>query len=142
MKKSKGLAIVITGMILFAAGFVLIKQPADPQGLLRTLPYLCIGVGCGMFGHGIGDLLSKKAVEHDPGLAKQIEINRKDERNVMLSNMAKAKGYDIMTYVFGALLLAYALMGASVEIIIPFVTAYLFVQLCAVYFRTKEEKKN
>lgn len=35
-------------------------------------------------------------------MARQIEIAQTDERNVMIGNMAKAKGYDMMTYVFGA----------------------------------------
>lgn len=95
-----------------------------------------------MFGHGIGDLINKKVTAKNTELAKQIEIDQKDERNIMITNMAKAKGYDIMTYVFPALMLAYALMGASMEILIPFVIAYLFVQFYAMYIRLRKEKEN
>lgn len=34
-----------------------------------------------------------------------MDIVRKDERNIAISNRAKAKAYDLMTYTFGALLL-------------------------------------
>ena len=118
------------------------KSLTDPQGIMRTLPYILVGIGCGMFGHGVGDLINKKVTAKNPELVKQIEIDQNDERNIMITNMAKAKGYDIMTYVFAALLLAYGLMGASMEVIIPFVIAYLFVQFYAVYIRLRKDREN
>ncbi len=36
------------------------KQLIILQGIMKTLPYLCIGLGCGLFGNGIGDFVSKK----------------------------------------------------------------------------------
>ncbi|RUT44651.1 hypothetical protein EJP82_16960 [Paenibacillus anaericanus] len=142
MKKMKSVFISILGVLLFAVGFYFMKSFDEPQGILKALPYLLIGIGCGAFGHGIGDIFSKWAAKKNPEMAKQMEIDQKDERNIMLANTAKAKGYDIMTYVFGALLMAYALMGASMEIIIPFVIAYLFVQMYAVFIRVKKDKEN
>lgn len=127
MKNSKSIVIGILGVLLCGIGFYFMKSLTDPQGIIKTLPYILVGIGCGMFGHGIGDLINKKVTAKNPEIAKQIEIDQKDERNIMITNMAKAKGYDIMTYVFSALMLAYALMGASIEILIPFIIAYLFV---------------
>ena len=66
---------------------------------------------------------------------------RTDERNVMIGSLAKAKGYDMMTYVFGALMVAFALMGAEWTVIIAMVVAYLFVHGYAIYFRVKLEKE-
>ena len=129
MKNSKSILISILGFLLSGIGFYFIRSLTDPEGIMKTFPYILVGIGCGMFGHGIGDLIN-------------IEIDQKDERNIMISNMAKAKGYDVMTYVFAALLLAYGLMGASMEIIIPFVIAYLFVQFYAVYIRMRKDKEN
>lgn len=142
MKKMKSTFISILGVLLFAVGLYLMKSFVEPQGIMKVLPYLLIGIGCGAFGHGIGDVFGKWATNKKPELAKKIEIDQKDERNIMIANAAKAKGYDIMTYVFSALLLAYALMGASMEIIIPFGIAYLFVQVYAVIIRVKKEKEN
>jgi hypothetical protein len=134
--------ITIGGILLTIFGVFLLKAIPNGENLLRTLPYLCIGIGCGAFGHGVGEILSKKAVAKDPKLAKQIEIDTKDERNVKLVNMAKAKGYDISIYIFGALLVTFAIMGASFSVIIPLVVAYLFVQFYTWYYRVKLEKQE
>ena len=90
MKNKKDLLIALFGVLLILAGFYLIKAIEDPQNVMRSLPYLCIGIGCGVFGNGFGEFISKKSMENDPQLAKQIEIDTKDERNVMIGNMAKA----------------------------------------------------
>lgn len=73
-------------------------------------------------------------------MAKQIRIDAKDECNVMIAHMAKAKGYTIMVYVFAALMLVYAFMGIPYTIVIPFVIAYLFIIIATVYYRLKFEK--
>ena len=140
MKKGRNIWMSIAGILCAGVGFYLIKSLDIPGGVLKALPYLFIGIGCGMFGHGIGNLFGGWAMDKNPELARQEEINQKDERNIMLGNMAKAKGYTVMTYVFAALLLAYALMGVDMEVILTFVIAYLFVQLYSVYIRIKADK--
>lgn len=82
----------------------------------------------------------KKQSKKNPKLAKQVEIDTKDERNVMIGNMAKAKGFDIMLYIYSALLLTFALMGISFNVIIPMVIAYLFVIGYYLYHLTKIQK--
>ena len=141
MKKIGKILMIIFGALLFGAGFWMLRSLPDPGGVLAALPYLCIGVGCGMFGHALGEMLSAAAVRRDPQIKKQIEIESKDERNIMLGNMAKAKGFDIMTYLFAALMLAYALMGESLRVIIPFVIAYLFVEGYSIFCRVKMDKE-
>lgn len=140
MNKTKELLIALAGIALIGAGLYLMKAVDHPESLMKTLPYICIGIGCGMFGHGLGDYVSKKNVENNPELAKQVEIETKDERNVMIGNMAKAKGYDMMIYVFSALLLTFALMEVSFTVLIPMVIAYLFVVGYSLYHRLKIEK--
>jgi len=142
MKKGMDYLITAIGLLLFGLGVYLIKTISDPQGIIIPLPYICLGLGCGAFGHGLGNIVNNRAAEKHPALAKQLEIDTKDERNVMLGNMAKARGYDMMTFVFSALLLAFALMGVSFTIIIPFVIAYIFVHGYALYQRIKIEKEQ
>lgn len=122
-------------------GLYFIKTSEDPTGIWRVLPYLAVGIGSGLFGQGAGELMNRLILRNHPEQAKNMEIQRKDERNVMLANAAKAKGFDAMTYIFAALLLAFALMGVSFEVILPFVAAYLLVQFYAVYCRFKQEKQ-
>ena len=141
MKRAKNVWLSVLGFALIAAGIYLIKTVPDPQGIMRALPFLLVGFGCGIFGHGLGELLAKKAAAVDPETARRMEIDQADERNVMIGSLAKAKGYDMMTYVFGALMVAFALMNASWTVILPMVIAYLFVHGYAIYFRCKFEKE-
>ena len=142
MKKAKYYLIAAAGAALFALGLFLVKAYPESEGILLTLPYLCIGLGCGAFGHGLGDILNRKAREKDPEMARQLDIEAKDERNVKHANAAKARGFDMMTYVFAALLLAFALMNAPMGVILPSVVAYLFIQFYALYHRLKLDREQ
>ena len=82
MKKSAGYVTVVAGIFLLAGGLYLIKTVSDPQGILLTLPYVCIGIGCGLFGHGMGSILSQRIMQRHPQMQKQMEIEQRDERNI------------------------------------------------------------
>ena len=131
----------VIGLILLSVGLLLLKAFNNLQGFMLVLPYVCIGVGCGAFGHGVGNLISSKAIKNSPNLQKQIEIDKNDERNISIANRAKAKAYDVMTYVFGALLLCFALMSVDVIAILLLVFVYLFVQGCGLYYHYKYNKE-
>lgn len=133
--------VMLAGLLLLAGGLVLIKLSDDPQGVLLVLPYVCIGVGCGAFGHGMGEILSRAATKKHPEIQKQIEIEQTDERNVAISNRAKAKAYDVMLFVFAALMLAFALMQVALAATLLLVFAYLLVVGLGVYYRCKFEKE-
>ena len=127
--------------MLFAVGLYLIQILDTPAGAWKALPYVAVGLGSGLFGMGAGELLNMMILRNRPEQAKNREVQRKDERNVMLARSAKAKGFDAMTYIFAALLIAFALMGVSFEVILPLAAAYLLVQFYALYCRLKQEKQ-
>jgi len=129
------------GVLLFAAGLYFVKTLTDPQGVMRALPYVCIGVGCGVFGHAMGNLLFRRTMMKNPDKQKQVEIERNDERSTAITNRAKAKAFDMMTYVYGALMLSFALMGTDMASVLLLVFAYLFVEFYGVYYRSKLEKE-
>ncbi len=142
MKKLKtDYLIAIAGIILLGIGLYLVKSNIYPQGFLKSLPYICIGLGCGIFGHGMGNLISRKLIKTDPNLERRIEIDRNDERNITIANRAKSKAYDLMTFVFGALMITFALMGVDMVAVLLLVFAYLFVQGYAIYYRCKYDKE-
>lgn len=141
MKKAKHYIVTVIGVIILALGLYLVKTIESPQKFLLALPYVCIGVGCGMLGHGISSLISGRILQKHPEIQKQNEINEKDERNIIVASRAKAKAYDLMTYVFGALMVSFALMGVDVVPILLLVFAYLLVHGYAVYYRCKYEKE-
>lgn len=113
MKSKKNIICVLGGMVLWLGGFWLAKKAGISWETLRVLPYLMIGIGCGLFGYGVGELVNRRVMDSNPALAKEQEIAQKDERNVALANRAKAKAYDLMTYMMAALLLTFALMGGG-----------------------------
>ena len=141
MKKTKNYIMTVLGIVLVLLGLYFIKSVDNPKEFLLALPYVCIGVGCGVFGYGMGNLVSDKAIQNYPDIKRQIEIEEKDERNIAISSRAKAKAYDIMTFVFGALMVSFALMGADMIPILLFVFTYLFIQGYAIYYRCKYEKE-
>ncbi len=144
MKNSKiGQYVVfsIIGFMICATGFVLVKSIPDMQGIMRSLSYICIGVGTGIFGQNLGTVISSLALRKDPQSAKRFEIETKDERNTAIRNRAKAKAYDLMMMVFGALMLAVALMQVDIYVILTFVAAYLFIVCSNSYYLIKFQKE-
>lgn len=141
MKKNLSLIVSFIGTVPVAGGILLIKNLENPNEFMLTLSYICIGIGCGIFGHGMGNFVTIKTVQNNPEIEKQMDIIRKDERNIAISNRAKAKAYDLMTYSFGALLLIFALMGVDLIPLLLLVFIYLLIQIYAIYYRMKFDKE-
>jgi len=40
---------IVFGLLLLGTGLYLIKIIIEPQGILRALPYVFIGLGCGIY---------------------------------------------------------------------------------------------
>jgi len=137
MKNISDIFLAAIGLVLLSAGFFMLKAMPESQGMIRSLPFICIGLGCGVFGHGVGNFISARTLKKQPDIEKQIEIELKDERNIAISQRAKAKAYDLMIYVFGAVMLSFALMQVPVAAILLLVSAYLFVVFYSIYFRHK-----
>ena len=110
MKNKKNLICLLGGSVLWLSGFWLVRRSGISWETLRVLPYLMIGIGCGLFGYGVGEMVNRRVLDSNPTLAKEQEIAQKDERNVALANRAKAKAYDLMTYMMAALLLVFVLV--------------------------------
>ena len=141
MKKKTGYVIATIGILLLGTGLYFVKAIRNPQGIMLTLPYVCIGIGSGLFGHGMGSILSRRAMQNNPQMRKQMEIEQNDERNIAIANRAKGKAFDMMTFIFGALMISFALMGADLAAVLLLVSAYLFVHGYALYCRCRYEKE-
>ena len=128
MNKKAGMYITsVIGVLLLIAGLMVLKFVEEPTGFIRVLPYICIGVGCGLFGHGMGEIASGRLLKNSPEIVKQMEIEKNDERNIVLAARSKAKAFDMMTFVYGALMLSFALMQVELAAVLLLVAAYLFV---------------
>ena len=138
---NKNYVIATIGFLLLAVGLYFVKSVDNPQGIMHALPYVCIGIGCGLFGQGMGNIISQRAIQNNPEVQKQMDIEKNDERNIAIGNRAKGKAFDIMTFVFGALMIAFALMDIELVAILLLVFAYLFIHGCAIYYRWKYDKE-
>jgi hypothetical protein len=130
----------LIGFIILTTGVVLAKLTRNDQGIIQTLPYILIGIGAGIFGQNLGTTFNICAMKKNPQMANQKEIEEKDERNIIIRNKAKARAYDLMVLVFGALMMAFALMGVSWSVVLAIVIAYLFVVFSNIYFISKYDK--
>ncbi len=141
-KESTGHVImIVVGAILFGTGVVLAILFTEPQGIMKALPFICIGVGLGVLGGGIGGAVGSRLLLKNPSLAKQKEIETKDERNITIANKAKAKAFSYTLILFSALVIFLALVQVEAYIIFVVVGAYLSVILVFICFLTKYHKE-
>ena len=142
MKKTfYSIIITIIGILMLASGLILVKIISEPTGIMTTLPYILVGLGSGIFGGGIAEIIKLRTIKNNPDIKKHMEINENDERNIAIGNRAKAKAYDMMVFVFGALMLAFALMGTDMVSVLMLVFAYLFVIGYGIFYRVKYDKE-
>lgn len=135
MRKSiKDYLFTVLGLVILGVSLYLIKLIPDPQGIMLRLPSVLIGIGSGLFGLGIGNLISHKVMKNNPKLQKQHTINQNDERNVTINSLAKAKAFDLMTFMLGALMVSFAIMGTEMTSTLLLVGAYLFIQGYKIYY--------
>lgn len=135
MKNYRDPLLAALGVLLVLAGLWQVRAGGSVLG------YVCIGLGCGLFGHGTGELVARWSMRNDPALQKEQEVLRRDERNVAIADHAKGRAFDLMTFVFGALMVSFALMEVDLAALLLLVFAYLFVEGYAVYCRCKYEKE-
>ena len=141
MKKFQEYGMIVLGLVLLAGGLLLLKIVAEPQGVMLTLPYICVALGCGIFGQGMGSVVSRKALQNHPEEKRQVEIEINDERNQNIAYQSKARAYDMMIFVFGALMISLALMKVDLSAVLLLVFAYLFVIGYGIYWRSRLEKE-
>lgn len=87
MKKNKISDKMLTaiGLVLLIAGLLIIRL-CDIGN--QSAPYLCVGLGCGIFGQGLGELITRRTEKGQPELAHRREIEENDERNLALRDRA------------------------------------------------------
>lgn len=134
-------ALGVLGLVLLGLGLYLVKTTNATEGILLTLPYVFVGIGSGLFGQGVAGLIERYVYKKHPDMKKQKEIEVNDERNREISTRAKAKAYDAMVFVFGALMISFALMNVDLAVVLLMVFAYLFVVGIHIYYNVKFEKE-
>lgn len=127
------------GLGLIVLGFFGHTMVTSTNRGIAAMPYLLIGLGCGIFGHYTGNLISYFSTRNNEELKRQIKIEKNDERNRLIADKSKSKAYDLMIYLFAAMLIMFSLMGVEKLQIIIVVAIYLSIQIYALYWRSKFE---
>lgn len=139
MNKPVRVILLILGLGLLVAGAIVMKM--DLLEGMKALPGVMIGVGAGLFGHSSGSLIQERVLKGSPEEARRIQIEQTDERNIAISNQAKGRAFDVMGYVYAALMLALVLMGADFMVILLMVVAYLIPYGVLIYELTRLHKE-
>ncbi|MEY9979133.1 hypothetical protein [Lysinibacillus sp. RC79] len=121
-----GSLLIISGIILGVVGTEILNIPFIRMDLVP------IGVGfCGvmLLGTGITKLVDEK------NKTKEQLIEEKDERNIVISQNAKSKAFDLMIHLFGFGLLALAMFGymnkvSFFSLIALYYTCYVYYLYC------------
>lgn len=138
LKKRYG--VLSLGIILIVAGASL-GMFTEEFEMLKLACYLAYGAGICLMMVGINRITGQRFERKYHEEAKKNEILRNDERNRMLSDMAKGKGFDLMTYVFLAQIIAFYFMEVSEAVLIVMAAAWVFMQAYVVVCHIKLSKK-
>lgn len=139
MKKSSMLLytlLLALGVSLFCVGGFVLTYPD-----LKSLSALCIGIGAGLFGMSVGQIIVIITADKNPRYKQKMAIEEKDERNILIRNTAKGKAFDVMGFVFSILMLVYALISVDMFIILLLVAAYSIVYIVYIIFLSKYSKE-
>ncbi len=140
MKKQNAARYIVLaafGAVLLAGGIILALFSREAPGIMKTLPYICVGVGAGIFGGNLGTAIKLRMLRRNMQVAKQVEIEEQDERNSAIRDKAKSRAYDIMLYVYGVLMVSFALFGAELYVLFSLIAAYLFIIGTNIYYINK-----
>jgi hypothetical protein len=133
-------------LICLMIGVVLIVVCLIGKGLeifdtYKALFGIMLGIGSGLFGGGLGQLVSVIMLEKDPALKKKKEIETSDERNVYINNKAKAKAFDIMGYTLPIAMFTQILLGVDFIITIIMLVSYFIIYATLIYYLNKYSKE-
>ena len=128
--------LAVLGAILFAIlWFVFTGKDVN------TVSGLFIGIGAGLFGLSVAQIIVIVIAEKNPEYKRKASIEEKDERNIAISNKAKAKGFNAMGYILPILMLVYVLINADLLLLLLLVFAYLLVYCVYIFYLNKYSKE-
>ena len=138
MKNKKTLYMIIAGIALILCGICLLlsdKSNDGTQGLL-------FGIGSGLLGAGIADIVSKNMYKKNPELYKKITIEKNDERNTNIKIKAQAKAGIILMYLNFILAMLMGAYKIALWATLSLILINLVYSFCIIFFINKFNKQG
>lgn len=101
---------------------------------LKSISGVLLGVGAGLAGMSVSNLIMCHIQQKEPAIKRQNEIDYHDERNVAIRNKSKAKSADITQWLIMGIAYLNILLGSPAWLILIIVGVFIFYHiLCAFY---------
>ncbi len=134
-KKSFYISTLILGLTLIGVSFLFKGED------LKSISGVLIGIGAGLFGMSIANILMKNLEQKSPKKMKLNEIEFKDERNTIIRNRAKAKAGDIIQWFIMGIAYLTIIINAPLWVTLATVCVFLLYNILGVYLMTKYQKE-
>lgn len=138
MKDKKMLYMIIAGIAVILCGICLLLSDKSNDGIQGLL----FGIGSGLLGAGIADVISKNMYRKNPELYKKITIEKNDERNIDIKNKAQAKAGIILMYLNFILAMVMGFYKIDLWAILSLILINLIYSFCIIFFINKFNKQG
>jgi len=128
-------SLLIAGLALIGLSFLFLTEAQ------KAIQGIMLGIGTGLMGMSISNLGIIRQMEKNPELAKQADIESKDERNIMISAKAKAASADITRWFIIALAFVMILIDAPLWTTLCVISVFLLYHVLALVFMVRYQKE-
>lgn len=108
---------------------------------LKSLSGVLLGVGVGLAGMSISNLIMVNIQRKNPQIKHQNEIEYNDERNISIRNQAKAKSADIIQWFIMGIAYLSILINLPVWITLIIVGVFSLYHILCSYYMVKYQKE-
>ncbi|KNZ41299.1 hypothetical protein [Acetobacterium bakii] len=137
MLKNRSFYIVLLTIGICCIGISIIFNDAMMKPVVGSL----LGIGAGLIGMSLANLVMKQLELNNPALEKQSQIDFHDERNTMIRNRAKAKAGDITQWLIMAIAYITILISAPLWVTLAVVIVFLIYHFIGIYLINKYQKE-
>lgn len=128
-------ALLALGVALIALSFLFSAEST------KAIQGVMLGIGTGLMGMSLSNIGMIRHMKKNPHLAKEAEIESKDERNVMIRAKAKAASADVTRWFIIALAFVLILIDAPLWTTLCVVSVYLLYHVLALVFMGRYQKE-
>jgi len=135
MKRSFYYATLIAGICSIIASLFFRSEE------VKLISGLLIGIGAGLSGMSVANLVVKHLERKNPELEKQAEIEYKDERNTMIRNRAKAKAGNITQWLIMGIAYITIIVSTPLWVTLTVIAVFLIYNMIVIYLMNKYQKE-